>query len=82
MSLVVLKLIDTLIKECGTNEFIKENLRLTQKLTRSHDDTSVYNTRTRSMLPVSTQMRYQSLSDYPQILYAVVENARDHDEKY
>lgn len=34
------------------------------------------------MLPVSTQMRYQSLSDYPEILYAVVENARDHDEKY
>ena len=29
MSLVVLKLLDTLIKECGTNEFIKENLRLT-----------------------------------------------------
>jgi len=54
MSLVVLKLLDTLIKECGTNDFIKENLRLSQKLTRSHDDTQIFNTKTRSMLPVST----------------------------
>ena len=54
MSLVVLKLIDTLIKESGTNEFIKENLRLSQKLTRSSDNKRVYSTKQRSMLPVST----------------------------
>lgn len=58
MSLIVLKLLDTLIKECGTNEFIKENLRLSQKLTRTSDNTKVFNTKTRSMLPVSTEMRH------------------------
>jgi hypothetical protein len=47
-------LIDTLIKESGTNEFIKENLRLSQKLTRSSDNKRVYSTKQRSMLPVST----------------------------
>ena len=29
MSVVVLKLISTLIKECGVDEFITENLRVT-----------------------------------------------------
>jgi hypothetical protein len=54
MSLVVLKLLDVIIKECGVYQFIKENFRLDCKITRTSDDESKYNTKQRLMLGVSS----------------------------
>ena len=57
MSLVSLKLVSTLIKECGVVSFIRENLRVTQKLTRTSDNDPNFSTKYRLMLEVSPEMR-------------------------
>lgn len=81
MSLVVLKLLDIVIKECGVYHFIKENFRLDCKITRTSDDEKKFNTKQRLMLGVSSVMRYKSLSDYPEILYRTIDASKTHDEQ-
>lgn len=80
MSLVVLKLLDIVIKECGVYHFIKENFRLDCKITRTSDDEKKFNTKQRLMLGVSSVMRYKSLSDFPEILYRTIDATKTHEE--
>ena len=53
VSTLILRLLLTIVENAGVPQFVRENLRLRQKMTRTTDDTSKFGVRHRLMVELS-----------------------------